>query len=427
MTDLGAIPPGSNSEVEAVPSESAEDESVSWFEREAKENPDKAQGLENLDEVRSQLFKLDGHLVEIRSLAGHDSLLIDGRREGYRASRAGYVLDRSGYSQPQPTLLTAASSALGVETTEQAPLYDKLAPLDHGDWEAGLLPCSRSNFVSLSDHARDRLACALNTLHDDGTVEEFVREHRSYGTQIHGGPAFLPWHRHFILRFEAELRRVDAQVRLPYWDWARTNVESGEEIDLTNDLEAEPWKSFFGGRANRGGQFDCWDYTRAPSPEGDLPTVAWIADTVDSEDFTWFRRIEGAHHGGVHSWVGGTMADPGQSPGDPLFFLHHANVDRLWAIWQRNHPAVAQYTLDSWPSENEFGGAFVPLDEPMAGGATPRSMLDHTALGVIYFERDPRLEARLPGYVTIDVPAGLRRPVRFRSGKLRSAMCKLGV
>ncbi len=29
------------------------------------------------------------------------------------------------------------------------------------------------------------------------------------------------------------------------------------------------------------------------------------------------------------------------SPTDPLFFLHHANIDRIWAEWQKAHPAQA--------------------------------------------------------------------------------------
>ena len=35
--------------------------------------------------------------------------------------------------------------------------------------------------------------------------------------------------------------------------------------------------------------------------------------------------------------VGGQMATE-RSPADPLFWLHHANVDRLWARWQQQHP-----------------------------------------------------------------------------------------
>ena len=46
--------------------------------------------------------------------------------------------------------------------------------------------------------------------------------------------------------------------------------------------------------------------------------------------------LEGALHGKVHMAVGGNMAGP-SSPSDPLFWLHHANIDRLWAAWQSKH------------------------------------------------------------------------------------------
>jgi hypothetical protein len=39
----------------------------------------------------------------------------------------------------------------------------------------------------------------------------------------------------------------------------------------------------------------------------------------------------------VHNAVGGTMASA-SSPADPLFFLHHANIDRIWSEWQVTHP-----------------------------------------------------------------------------------------
>ncbi|KAL4872512.1 hypothetical protein BDV12DRAFT_210477 [Aspergillus spectabilis] len=50
-------------------------------------------------------------------------------------------------------------------------------------------------------------------------------------------------------------------------------------------------------------------------------------------------------HGGGHDAVGPTMADVFASPQDPVFMLHHGNVDRLWAVWQRS---------ESWESERRI-------------------------------------------------------------------------
>jgi tyrosinase-like protein len=43
-------------------------------------------------------------------------------------------------------------------------------------------------------------------------------------------------------------------------------------------------------------------------------------------------------HNRVHVWVGGSMI-PMTSPDDPVFFLHHCNIDRIWAQWQQKYPA----------------------------------------------------------------------------------------
>jgi len=42
-------------------------------------------------------------------------------------------------------------------------------------------------------------------------------------------------------------------------------------------------------------------------------------------------------HNGMHGWIGGSsgqMSQPLYSPHDPFFYLHHCNIDRLWAMWQ---------------------------------------------------------------------------------------------
>jgi tyrosinase len=58
----------------------------------------------------------------------------------------------------------------------------------------------------------------------------------------------------------------------------------------------------------------------------------------------FFSVLEGMPHNNVHNYIGGVgPLDPGPygnmtnflSPVDPIFFLHHANMDRLWDIWTR--------------------------------------------------------------------------------------------
>jgi tyrosinase len=57
-------------------------------------------------------------------------------------------------------------------------------------------------------------------------------------------------------------------------------------------------------------------------------TVNFQRGTVNSFE----ERFETRPHNPVHNLIGGSMATM-QSPLDPIFFLHHCNVDRLWHAW----------------------------------------------------------------------------------------------
>ncbi|WP_262267494.1 tyrosinase family protein [Microvirga yunnanensis] len=240
----------------------------------------------------------------------------------------------------------------------------------------------RKNFLDLTNDERDLLAGAFNDLFARGLITTFSDEHEHhFNTGIHRGPAFLPWHRYFLLGVEAEMRKFDSRATIPYWDWTRAD---------SRDLDVEPWLSFFGGRTGRG-RFSSWSFTRdaAPAPGRVLPSLDSVIDEARRGTYAEFRGMEFGSHVPGHTWTGGTMESV-RSPLDPLFYLHHCNIDRLWAIWQRNHSGVAQYTLDDIPG-GICGGvcpriseAYVPLNDPMIGGATPASMLDHVALGYTY-------------------------------------------
>ncbi|KAH7007804.1 hypothetical protein B0J12DRAFT_714999 [Macrophomina phaseolina] len=63
-----------------------------------------------------------------------------------------------------------------------------------------------------------------------------------------------------------------------------------------------------------------------------------VAAAMDQPDFGWFsQQSEMTTHNAGHVGIGGVygvLTDVWASPGDPLFFLHHANIDRLWWSWQ---------------------------------------------------------------------------------------------
>lgn len=252
----------------------------------------------------------------------------------------------------------------------------------------------RENFTELATDPEklDRLADGFNQLYDQGVIDEFADQHATFFLDgIHWSPQFLPWHRHFLLKIEQRLQSIDSRIVLPYWDWTRADSRS---------LELGPWLSFFGGRANAGGRFDHWSYTRLqPEPTiNTLPTHADIANELRNKaNFTEYRAIECGSHFPAHTWTGlGHTMGGGRSPADPLFFLHHCNLDRLWAIWQLNNPGVEQYSVARRPTCDLASVASVDLDSPMVGGATPASMLDHTALGYGY-PLDDELEKEVDG------------------------------
>lgn len=95
-------------------------------------------------------------------------------------------------------------------------------------------------------------------------------------------------------------------------------------------------------------------------------------------------------HNLIHGWVGGSLS-PGParppirgtmvlptSPNDPVFFLHHANVDRLWATWQGMHPGKT-YEPKTGQQGNNADSSMAPF-----GDVNPRLVEDISNLGYRY-------------------------------------------
>ena len=91
-------------------------------------------------------------------------------------------------------------------------------------------------------------------------------------------------------------------------------------------------------------------------------------------------------HNRVHVWVGGSMG-PGTSPNDPVFFLHHCNVDRQWALWQKKHPNSPYLPKTGGPLGHNVNDLMYPwngVDSPLA--ARPADLL---SLGSVEYAEPP--------------------------------------
>jgi peroxiredoxin/N-acetylneuraminic acid mutarotase len=144
---------------------------------------------------------------------------------------------------------------------------------------------------------------------------------------------FLPWHRLMLFQFEQTVREVlrDDDFTLPYW-----NPVTVREADLSLPaVFRDPGSPLF-------------NSTRWPWVNGgeriDTLWMNWLTlDCLNEKTYIdsptgslgFCPRMDQNPHFFTHIAIGGDMADFATVGGDPLFYLHHCNLDRLWESWNR--------------------------------------------------------------------------------------------
>ncbi len=159
----------------------------------------------------------------------------------------------------------------------------------------------------------------------------------------HGSFLFLPWHRYYIFKFESELKKIDSSVNLPYWDWTsmeslQTGIPDGyndQFYNLQSGVTEE--NSLYNGpiedRSRKTKRFP--GRVEQLKSISDSAKLAYKNNTYESFN----SAIEGPH-GSIHVWVGagganrGEMSSVPRAAFDPIFWAHHTNIDRQWAVWQ---------------------------------------------------------------------------------------------
>jgi hypothetical protein len=143
----------------------------------------------------------------------------------------------------------------------------------------------------------------------------------AWNTCQHGNYFFWSWHRMYLYWFERICRRMacDDCFALPYWDY---NSPSQRQLPpMFRDSASDLFISQRNPSMNSGaGSLPAW-------------AVNYSAGLAQLNFTSASGSLEGLPHNWVHVLVGGWMGSVPTAAQDPIFFLHHCNMDRLWNLW----------------------------------------------------------------------------------------------
>jgi tyrosinase len=263
----------------------------------------------------------------------------------------------------------------------------------------------------------------------------------------HGSWYFLPWHRAYLGAFEAILLDVivkkggPADWALPYWNYDPTvpsalKFPTAFAAELLDDGSKNPlWVKERYGRTGNGNITirptdvpvkQLWRAAEFFDEPNDVPTSFGGTRTAFHHDAgAGAGKLEQTPHGPVHNLVGGTIeggnsnvsTDNGlmsmfETAGiDPIFWLHHSNIDRLWESWLTVHQLQAPPDAHKNPTDlawlDQPAGQFVM---PQPDGTTFTTTARH-----VLNTKDPSLNYE---YQDISVPGQPASPLVARLNRL---------
>ncbi|TFK75150.1 tyrosinase [Pluteus cervinus] len=244
--------------------------------------------------------------------------------------------------------------------------------------------------------------------------DDFAYAHSAMDKSAHFNPYFLPWHRWFIYIFDLRLRETCGyKGPTPYWDW----TQDAADLKAAPVFDPSPTAGL-GETGSCSPEEDCVITSGAllppdfvllfPIPHqlrrnlsyntwadlgGGLHNTSLSLENIEKNvkgnvgDFFKFQRVMTRIHSHIHNFVGGDLAGEcpapiqedecdslgGYTPNDPIFWLHHGQLDRLWSEWQKASPK----------NYNNFAG--VPLGAKNLTNSSywPNATVDH----ILEFDR----------------------------------------
>ena len=163
---------------------------------------------------------------------------------------------------------------------------------------------------------------------------------------LHGMPSFPMWHRLYMVQFEQALSAHGSKQGIPYWDWTRPMTHLPELVQHPLFIDPSGKKAkknvFYSGEI----KFENKVTARAvdarlyeASHKGNQNfLLEGVLNALEHEDFCHFEVQFEVAHNPIHYLVGGrithSMSSLEYTSYDPIFFLHHSNVERQFALWQ---------------------------------------------------------------------------------------------
>ncbi|KAJ3206571.1 hypothetical protein HDU67_008092 [Dinochytrium kinnereticum] len=279
-------------------------------------------------------------------------------------------------------------------------------------------PRVRKDIRDLSDAERKVFFDALNTLNRIPSLmgrrnryQDYVASHGAGGRWFHGTPYFLPWHRYYAAVLEQDIQKItgNSSFAIPYWAWgsdattwqrASTGVLTADRFGTTGARNAnECVRDGFMNGEWVPTDADCLMRGYNDRVESDSSVATYTEDfillTLQTNpqtrqrytDYDSFRSvIESLPHNNFHMVIAGDssasqMGNPAASVNDPIFFMHHNNIDRHWHYFQNANPTLSgafngrmQYPPGSGNTINvALSDILVSFNVPVSAGMGVRS------------------------------------------------------
>jgi tyrosinase len=275
-------------------------------------------------------------------------------------------LTRRGFLRNASLAVLAAGFAPAA--TSQATLYKRI------DWTSFTQGPDYSSFMD----AIKKMKANTNAA-DKRSWQYWANVHLSYCP--HSVPYFLAWHRGFITLFERQLREVSGNpaLALPYWNYYD---DPALPVEFT---EQASWNPLFVTRVNT---IVTQALTMAPFGGTLINFQRGLSNSFEVS-------LESQPHNPIHDLIGG-IVDTMQAPIDPIFWLHHANIDRLWSAWI----AAGGGRTQPGPGDPYWAGNFSYA--PQLNMARAQTIDTRTSLG--HFYDNETLPTKLPGATLVAVP-----------------------